>query len=118
MKKGKIRDVQLATLIAEELELVLATANDPLLSELTVTRVEPEKGGSRFIVFLAPAEDLGYFRSLHEIEAVLKRASGFLRSELGEALNLKRTPNLSLVADPFILLPSVPVTTIEREQSE
>ncbi len=101
MTKGRIRDSQLANLIAEELEYVLSSANDPRLAELTVTAVEPKPGGGHFVVYVAPQQGCDTFYSSSEIKKVLQKANGFLRSELTELLNLKRSPDLTIIPDPL-----------------
>jgi ribosome-binding factor A len=105
MKKGEIRDSQLATMIAEELDYVLSSANDRRLSNLMVTGVQPKPGGGHFIVYVAPSEDSDRAYSVSEMKAVLKGAAGFLRSELASLLNLKRVPDLTFVPDPLCLGP-------------
>jgi ribosome-binding factor A len=101
MKNGDIRDLQLATLIAEELESALYTAHDQRLSELTITRVEPAKGGRHFIIYVVPEEESSSFRSADDIKYLLARASKYLRSALAAAMNLKRTPELTFMLDPL-----------------
>jgi ribosome-binding factor A len=97
MRKGDIRDTQLASLIAEELDYLLSSANDPRLAELVVRAVSPKAGGGHFIVYVGPSEGQCLATSSHELKEVLKRATGFLRSELADLLNLKRTPDLTFV---------------------
>ena len=101
MKNGKIRDTQLATLIAEELDFVLSSAQDSRLAELTITGVEPKAGAGHFIIYVAPNDDSQSFASATEVKAILQRASGFLRYELSSLLNLKRMPELSFMPDPL-----------------
>lgn len=99
MKKGEIRDTQLANLIAEELDYVLSSANDPRLGDLIVTSVIPKTGGGHFIVYVAAQKQMGGFNSATEMKAVLKKAAGFIRYELTEVLNLKRAPELTFIPD-------------------
>lgn len=101
MKKGEIRDTQLASLIAEELDYVFSSANDSRLAELTITGVETKSRGGHFVVYVAPQEGSKLFTSEAEISSVLKKASGFLRSELSKLLNLKRTPDLTFIVSPL-----------------
>lgn len=100
MKRGEIRDTQIANLIYEELGYVLSSANDRRLSELTVTRVLPGGGGSHYIVHVRPCEG-STLASAGEIKEALKAAAGFLRAELATAINLKRTPELTIMPDPL-----------------
>ena len=101
MTRGEIRDTQIASLISEELEYVLSGADDQRLGELTVTAVEPGKGGSHYIVHLTPAEGSVSLRSAAEVEAILKAAAPYIRSELASAMQLKRMPQLTLMLDPL-----------------
>ncbi len=101
MKKGEIRDAQLANLIAEELDYALSSANDPRLAELIVTRVIPKPGGGHFIVYVAPHEGVGSCNSHAEMKQLLAKASSYLRSELSSVLNLKRSPDLTIEPDPL-----------------
>src|SRR5262249_42745946 len=89
-----IRSLRIEELLREE--LVFLTDNvlsDERLSGMKVTRVELSRDGSRarvwFIVEPAPTPELAA-----EIERVLQRATGFLRSTLCDALPLKRMPEL------------------------
>jgi ribosome-binding factor A len=104
MKKGEIRDNQLANLIADELSYVLGTAGDSRLAELTVTNIEAKPGGKHFVVYVAPDEGSSAFSSIEEMKEALKKASGFIRSELAQTLNLKRAPELTFMPDPFLIL--------------
>jgi ribosome-binding factor A len=97
MKDGEVRDLRLATLVAEELELVFYAANDQRLAELSITHVESRNGGRCFVVCVTPSDVSATFSSAEEIRRVLLRATGFLRSALAEALNLKRTPDLKFI---------------------
>ena len=106
VSKGEIRDSQLASMVAEEMRCLLAAAEDPRLQALTVTSVSSEHGGKHFIVCLAPDPDSEEFYRAEEIKRVLKAAHGFLRSELAEALNFKRSPDFTFMVDP--LYPPVP----------
>ena len=101
MNKGKIRDTQLASLIADELDYLLGSANDPRLTELKVTGVMPKAGAGHFTVYVVPYSGNAGFSSAREMQAALKKAAGFLRYELAGLLNLKRTPDLTLIPDPL-----------------
>lgn len=101
MKNGSIRDLQLATIIAEELEFILSSANDFRLRELRVTGVIPKAGGKHFIAYVAPEECSRDFGSALEMKIALKKATKFIRYELCDSLNLKRAPELTLMPDPL-----------------
>ncbi len=104
MTKGIVRDQQLASLVAEEISLILCSASDSRLSELIVTRVDSGPGGKNFVVYVAPESDAQSFTSCDDVKAVLERARGFLRASLASAMNLKRAPELKLALDPLYIL--------------
>src|SRR5689334_5393335 len=93
---GGGRTVRLEELIREEIGLLLRGAiRDPRLADVTVTMVELSRDGSRArIWFTAESDD-----NDNKVEA-LDRAAGFLRTQLAEALGLKRTPELRFRRDP------------------
>ena len=105
MNRGKVRDEQLANLIAEELEFVLNSARDPRLSELQITAIEPGPGGKHFLILVAPNENANTCFSAEEIKLVLKRATPFFRYELAQLLNLKKAPDLTFIIDPLFTAP-------------
>lgn len=100
MKRDLIRDTQLANVIAEEVGYLLHSARDSRLTELVVARVDAKPGGRHFVVYLACERDIAPFRSREEMKQVLKRAVGYLRSELALSLHLKRIPDITLLPDP------------------
>lgn len=97
MASGEKRDEQLLLKIAEELRLILSTAEDRRLSEMRVVDIHARAGGRNYTVVLAPGESESDPGALKEL---LVRASGYVRYELGTALNLKRTPEITLMLDP------------------
>lgn len=99
MNEGSIRDEQLAAIITRELELIFAAASDDRLAELTVVGIESRARGTHYVVTVAPDEGAEIRYSAREMDEILRKASGFIRSELALALNLKRCPSLTLVAD-------------------
>lgn len=101
MGRGEVRDIQLSSVIAEELGLILCGANDERLSELAITGVQPGKGGGHFTVLVAPSEGSQAFGSAREIKELLDKAASFLRAELSTVLNLKRSPELTFMVDPL-----------------
>jgi ribosome-binding factor A len=100
MSNSTFRDAQLCQLLAEELELVLLNAEDPLLSELYISEVQARSGGSAFSVLLEPRDYGALQVPQHTLKQTIQRASGFLRRELTEALNLRRSPQITFSLDP------------------
>ena len=94
---GERRPERVAHLVQAELAgLFLRGTNDPRLSDVTVTqvRMSPDLRIARV-----------YFRTLGTADAraatlkALKRASAFLRREVGSALGLRLTPELRFEYD-------------------
>ncbi len=102
MKRGDIRDIQLASRIAEELDLILCSAEDARLSQLAVSRVEPGAGGAHFIAYLALGGAMEQQVVPREINGVLDKAASFLRAELCLALDLKRAPQITFMLEPAL----------------
>ena len=105
MTKGTLRDLQLTHVVAEELNFILGGASDPYLSALRVSEVQAGKGAGHFTVLVVPDEGPEGAPPEKEVKLALERAAGFVRAELAEALNLKRTPELTFVLDPRVPLP-------------
>jgi|SRR4051812_17840579 ribosome-binding factor A len=88
------RTVRLQELIREELNFLLrGEVQDPRLDSVVVTMVELSPDGSRARIWFAADEPEAALRALDG-------AAGFLRSDLAEALGLKRTPDLRFRRDP------------------
>ena len=96
MARGDVRDLQLATLIADETALILETAEDPQLGAFEVVRVTPRNGGRHFTVTLRPKSGKIDAAALRRL---LPKVQGYVRYELGMSLNLKRVPGISLMLD-------------------
>jgi ribosome-binding factor A len=79
----------LGTLITQELR-------DPRLAFVTVTRVEVSDDLRACKVFVSVIGDRHQARQSFD---ALKRASRFLRGELGHRIDLRHTPELSFVED-------------------
>jgi ribosome-binding factor A len=103
--KGTLRDLQLTHVVAEELNFILGGASDPYLSSMRVSEVQAGKGAGHFTVMLVPDESADGLPPAKDLKMALERAAGFVRAELAEALNLKRTPELTFVLDPRVPLP-------------
>lgn len=94
-----IRGLRLEELIREEMNSLLESEiADPSLDGVKITAVSLSRDGARARLFYvmnasnAPTD-------LRALERSLRRATGFLRRELCEALGLKRTPELCFSPD-------------------
>ncbi len=74
---------------------------DPRFQELVVTRVLPDGGLRRLVAVFGPTPhrpvELGGVREAQEL---FEAATGFFRSVLAEALQLRRAPQLRFLPDP------------------
>ena len=86
--------------IQRELSSLLRTLKDPRLQSglLTITRVDTT-GDLRYSRIFVSALDKSQEK---EMLKGLKSAAGYLRRELGFALNLRYTPELQFIADDSI----------------
>src|SRR5690242_3362761 len=98
--RGFARSERVAEQIRRELaELIRLELKDPRVSLVTLTDVEvtPDYAHAKvFFTSLAGAEHLD------EIAAGLKRASGFLRRELGRRIRIHTLPELHFVYDASV----------------
>jgi ribosome-binding factor A len=91
-----IRTQRLEELIREELNFLFDTeVTDPCLEGTHVTRVMLTPDGAKANVFFARDE----LSSSGDEHRLLNRVIGFLRYRLGQALDLKRTPELRFFPD-------------------
>lgn len=96
-KRRDRRAFQLCRQVDETISLVLAGADDPLLRDLYVARVEPAAGASHLRVWVTthpPLDGEDPIDAILAIEA-LERASGILRTEVTTAITRRRAPELS-----------------------
>jgi ribosome-binding factor A len=94
-----IRTVRLEELIREEMNLLLEIeVTDPNLDGVRITSVSLSPDGARARLLYA-MQHTGTETTPQEREASLRRATGFLRYELCDALSLKRTPELRFSPD-------------------
>ncbi len=79
--------------VRRELTAILRTLKDPRISEcfLSLVRIELTNDLSFCTVYVSTME--GMERTKEAVKA-LKSAAGFIRRELGHALNLRHTPQL------------------------
>jgi ribosome-binding factor A len=101
MKKATSRrSERLADLVMRELgRLLVEEVQDPRLSLVTVSGVSLNQDLSIALVYLTFDERM---HTRDEVMAALERAGGFLRSRLGKALDLRRTPELRFTFDDYL----------------
>ena len=86
---------QIRTEIAE---ILRNEVKDPRLEGITIIRVELSKDISKAYIIFSSLNSFNQTSSL-EVETALKKAKGFIRSNLGKKLNVKRLPELSFQED-------------------
>jgi ribosome-binding factor A len=92
-----IRHERLESLIREEINSIFESEmQNPVFDGIRITRVELTRDGSRARLWYAV--DPSHAREPKD--AALARASGFLRTRLNDALDLKRVPELRFCSDP------------------
>ena len=99
MKRSNARPQKLADLIQRELaELVQRELRDPRVGMITITGVDvsPDLSHARVFFTLLDKENLG------EAKDGLKRAAGFLRSQLARRIKLYTTPELRFEYDESV----------------
>ncbi len=94
-----IRSLRLEELIREEMNLLLESeVSDPNLEGVRITTVSLSPDGSRARVYYSMKHASTQADS-RELDAAFRRATGFFRRELCDALSLKRTPELKFSFD-------------------
>ena len=98
--EGGHRHQRLQQLLQEEIESLLRDeVTDPRLEDVRCTRVELSVDyRSARVHYLVP-EGRDAAGELAKIERAFERASAFMRARLGEALELKRVPQLNFKYD-------------------
>jgi ribosome-binding factor A len=92
----KRRTLQVSRLIQETLGMVLEReVRDPRLELVTITKVQTTDDLRQARVFISVLET----DREQEVIRALRRATGFMRRELGTRLNLRYTPALTFVLD-------------------
>jgi ribosome-binding factor A len=100
MPKDYARTSRIAEQIRRDLsELIRVELKDPRVNLVTLTDVEVTADYAHAKVFFTTLADADH---LPEIEAGLKRASGFLRHELGRRIHIHHLPELHFVYDPSV----------------
>lgn len=92
------RAEQLSAQVADALTLAFADARDPLLRDLVVVAVVPRRGAACLQVTLEVAP----LRPIGEIQRRVQRAVGWLRSEVADAIERKRVPELVFIVRPEV----------------
>jgi|SRR5436305_10381205 len=91
------RQERLAEQIKEEVSMIIAgEVEDPRVGTVTVTdaRLTPDLRYAKIYVTV-----LGSEQEIDESLAALKHAAGFIRTQLGAVLRMRRTPELHFVYD-------------------
>ena len=103
--------------IMRELTAILRTVKDPRVSGtlLSIVRVEVTRDLSYATVYVSSMDGL---EAAKEAVKGLKSAAGYMRRELGYALNLRHTPELRFVADDSIAYSANIAATINRIKKE
>jgi len=100
MPKDFSRTSRIAEQIRRDLsELIRLELKDPRVNLVTLTDVEVTADYAHAKVFFTT---LAGPEHLEEITAGLKRASGFLRRELGRRIKIHHLPELHFVYDPSV----------------
>jgi ribosome-binding factor A len=94
------RTQRVATLVREVLsELIRFEVKDPRVAAITLTDVEVTGDLREARVYYTAPEDEKTRKAIAE---ALRRASGFLRRELGQRIRLRVTPSLEFRLDPSL----------------
>ena len=93
------RSDRLSDQIRTEIATILRNdVKDPRLEGITIIKVELAKDISKAYIIFSSLNSFTQISSL-EVEKALKKAKGFIRSNLGKKLNVKRLPELSFQED-------------------
>ena len=98
-KKGFQRSDRVAEQVRRDLaDLIRTELKDPRVGMISITAVELTADYAHAKIFYATLND----EHLVEIEQGLKRASGFLRRELGRRIHIHTLPELHFIYDNSI----------------
>ncbi len=93
------RSDRLSDQIRTEIAAILRNeVKDPRLKGITIIRVELSKDISKAYIIFSSLNSFTQISSV-EVKKGLKKAKGFIRSNLGKRLNVKRLPELSFQED-------------------
>lgn len=98
-RKSKTSSNRKTYQLCKEIELTLnltlaGELADPALSSLVIAKVEPIPESGDFLVIFEWRQNTRDFQ-FEEVMFSIKKASGFLRSEVAKSINRKRVPQLS-----------------------
>lgn len=98
-RKPKTGSYRKTNQLRKEIELTLSLTlggelEDPALSNLNIFKVEPIPESGDFLIILEWTSNSRDFQ-FDKVMLSIKKASGFLRSEVAKSLNRKRVPQLS-----------------------
>lgn len=100
MPMSVARARRLAELVKEEMGQILQRMlKDPRIGFVSVTDVEVSADLAHIKIYLSPYGDA---EAKHQTMMGLESARGFIRSELGQRLRLRHTPEIELIADDSI----------------
>ena len=101
MRKNSVKNTRINAEVMRELSVAIRDLKDPRVSPMTsVTGAEVTPDLQNCKVYISV---LGSEESLARTMEGLKAASGFLRRELAQTVNLRHTPELQFVEDHSIL---------------
>ena len=110
---------RLAEVVKEEMGQILQRIlKDPRIGFVSVTDVEVSPDLAHIKIYLSP---FGDEEAKRQTMAGLESARGFIRSELGQRLGLRHTPEIELIADDSIERGARIMSLLEeikREQGE
>ncbi len=114
---GSYRSDRTSEDIMRELTAILRTVKDPRVAGclLSIVRVDVTRDMSYATVFVSAMEGL---QAAQQAVKGLSSAAGYMRRELGLALNLRHTPELRFVADNSIAYSADISATLNRLQKE
>ena len=99
LKKGQGRPQRLGDLIQREVaELIRLEVRDPRVGMITITSVDVSPDLSHAKVFFTVLQK----EHLEDASAGLRRAAGFLRSQLAKRIKLYTTPELRFAYDESV----------------
>ena len=97
MRKGSIKSTRINAEVQKELSVIISELKDPRISSMvTVTDAEVTGDLKYCTVYISI---YGGEEAEKETLEGLKNASGFIRHELAERVNLRNTPELKFVMD-------------------
>jgi ribosome-binding factor A len=96
---GYSRKLRVADLLKHQLaELLINTSHDPRFKFVSISAVEISHDYSYAKVFVTALDD----SKVEDILMALNKAAGFLRHQLAQTVNLRRTPKLHFFYDETI----------------